>query len=109
MPLRQSRARERAAAWTALDSATPRIPTPVRGSFALVLKLIDSLFSAEPPVDMAVPPAIPDESGVPGTALATSTVLLEHAFAVAVDAAEMRAAADEAPLLEQADAGRSSA
>lgn len=61
-------------------------------------------------IPLAAAPPTPVESAeneVVGTLITPSTVLVLHTLATAVEAAEMRAAAEAAPLLDPADAGRS--
>lgn len=110
MPFRQSSALESAAAWTARDSVTPRIPLLDLGSLVLVLRPETDAIPELPPTDTPLPPDRPTESGAHGPAVAKrlppSTA---QTFATAVEAAEMRAAADAAPLFESAEAGRSAA
>lgn len=80
------------------------MPTPERGNFALVLKLFDSPFSPET-AEAATPPDSSAAHGAPAAITLPPSTL--QTLAVAVEAAEMSAAADAAPLLEQSDPGRS--
>jgi len=113
---KESRALDRAAACTALDSVTPRIPQPALGSFVRVDPIpefeVEALSIPLEELEATAPPEPerPGSAGFPGEdstpPLPLSTL---HALATAVAAAdEIRAAADETvPLLEPTEAGRS--